>query len=90
MRIAYGNSVNVPVEKNSTRGTFPLTPAAHGSQVTALPAHLCRHINCWKISLSVVDRQFLLCSIDVTTESRELLWWVVVKKIVCFRGGVRV
>ena len=81
MCMVYGNSVNVSVSAH---------PAAHGSQVTALPAYLCRRINCWKISLSIVDFQFPLCTVDVTTESRELLWWALVKKIFCFRGGLRV
>lgn len=37
---------------------FPAHPAAHGSQVTALPTDHCRRINCWKISLCIVDCQF--------------------------------
>jgi len=69
---------------------FPAHPAAHGSQVTALLANLRRRLNCWNISLSIVDCQFPLCSVGVTTESRELLWWAVLKKILYFRVGVRV
>jgi hypothetical protein len=65
-------------------------PAAHGSQITALPAHFCRHINCWKISLSRVDCQLtniFPCALQMSLQSHVNCYGVQLLRQFCVNLG---